>query len=57
VRQIVRTAQFKKDLRKVASSVRHQASGLFEIVTKLAKDEPLTGRHCDPDGAILTPVS
>ena len=47
MRQIVQTAQFKKDLKKVASSDRHQAGKLFEIVTKLAKDEPLAGRHRD----------
>jgi mRNA-degrading endonuclease YafQ of YafQ-DinJ toxin-antitoxin module len=55
VRQIVRTAQFKKDLKKVALLGRHPASELFEIVTMLAKDKPLAGRHGDPDGAILTP--
>ena len=47
MRQIVQTAQFKKDLRKVASSGRHQIGELFEIVSKLANDEPLPGRHRD----------
>jgi mRNA interferase YafQ len=47
VRQIVQTAQFKKDLKKVASSGRHQARELFEIVSKLAKDEPLAERQRD----------
>jgi hypothetical protein len=39
VRQIVQTAQFKKDLKKVALSGRHQAGELFEIVARLARDE------------------
>jgi mRNA interferase YafQ len=47
VRQIVQTAQFKKDLKKVASSGRHRTSDLFEIVTRLAKDELLAARHRD----------
>ena len=47
MRQIVQTAQFKKDLKKVASSGRHQTSGLFEIVSKLANDEPLDGSRRD----------
>jgi mRNA-degrading endonuclease YafQ of YafQ-DinJ toxin-antitoxin module len=44
VRQIVQTARFKKDLKSVALSGRHQASELFDIVAKLAKDEPLDAR-------------
>ena len=40
MRQIVQTAQFKKDLKKVALSGRHQAGELFEIVARLARDEP-----------------
>jgi mRNA interferase YafQ len=47
VRQIVQTAQFKKDLKKVALSGRHQAGELFEIVARLARDEPLSERHRD----------
>jgi len=47
VRQIVQTAQFKKDLKRVAISGRHQASELFEIVSKLAKDECSADRHRD----------
>jgi mRNA interferase YafQ len=47
VRQIVQTAQFKKDLKKVALSGRHQTGELFEIVTRLAKDEPLVEKNRD----------
>lgn len=47
MRQVVRTAQFKKDLKRVALSGRHQTGELFEIVTKLARDEPLAAKHRD----------
>ena len=47
MRQTVWTAQFKKDLKKVASSGRYQASELLEIVTKLEKDERLAERNRD----------
>ena len=41
MRQIVQTAQFKIDLKKVALSGRHHTGELFEIVAKLAKgDDP-----------------
>jgi mRNA interferase YafQ len=47
VRQIARTAQFAKDLKKIALSGRYQADELFEIVAKLANDEPLSAKHRD----------
>lgn len=57
MRQIVQTAQFKKDLKKVAFSGRHQIDELFEIVGNVARDEPLAGRivtaPCPEIGGII----
>ena len=47
MRQIVQTAQFKKDLRKIARSVRHRVEDLLEAVDDLARDEQLPERYRD----------
>jgi mRNA interferase YafQ len=45
MREVVQTAQFKKDLRKVARSGRHRVEDLLETVDDLAKDERLPERY------------
>ena len=47
MRQIVQTAQFKTDLKKVARSGRHQVNELLKIANTLANDEPLAAKHRD----------
>lgn len=47
MRQIVQTAQFKTDLKKVARSGHHQVSELLKIANALASDELLAAKHRD----------
>jgi mRNA interferase YafQ len=47
VREVVQTAQFKKDLRKVARSGRHRVEDLLEAVDDLARDQRLPERYRD----------
>jgi len=53
VRQIVQTAQFKTDLKKVARSGRYQVNDLLRIANALADDRPLAAKH--RDHALLGP--
>jgi mRNA interferase YafQ len=47
MREVVQTAQFKKDLRKVARSGRHRVEDLLEAVDNLARNERLSERYRD----------
>ena len=47
MREVVQTAQFKKDLRKIARSGRHRVEDLLEAVGDLAKGERLPERYRD----------
>ena len=47
MREVVQTAQFKKDLRKVARSGRYKVEDLLEAVDDLARDQRLLERYRD----------
>jgi mRNA interferase YafQ len=47
MREVVQTAQFKKDLRKIARSGRYRVEELLEGVDSLARNEPLPERYRD----------
>jgi len=47
VREIVQTKQFKRDLKKIASSGRYEMKDFFNVLTCLAKDEPLPTKNYD----------
>lgn len=47
MREVVQTAQFKKDLKRIARSGRHRVEELLEAVDTLSRDEQLPGRHHD----------
>ena len=47
VREVVQTAQFKKDLRKVARSGRYKVEDQLEAVGVLARNERLPERYRD----------
>lgn len=47
MREIVQTAQFKKDLKKVKHSGRYKIEDLLAIVALLAADKSLP-KHCQP---------
>ena len=47
MREVVQTAQFKKDLRKIARSARHRVEDLLEAIDHLARNERLHERYRD----------
>jgi mRNA interferase YafQ len=47
VREVIQTNQFKKDLKKVASSGRHKLEDFLAIVEKLSSDVPLPPKNRD----------
>ena len=47
MREVVQTAQFKKDLRKIARSGRYRVEDLLEAVSDLARNEQLHERYRD----------
>ena len=47
MREIVYTASFRKDYKRLSRSGRHDLNLLKEILAMLAHDIPLPGRNCD----------
>ena len=47
MREIVQTAQFKKDLKRIARSGRYRVEDLLETVDQLARGESLADRYRD----------
>lgn len=47
MREIVESAQFKRDLKKVAKTGRYARADLLDIVAALANDEVLAPKHHD----------
>ncbi len=47
MREIIRQAQFKTDLRRIARSGRYKVADLLTIVDDLANDRPLVSKHRD----------
>jgi len=45
VREVVQTAQFKQDLKKIKNSGRYKLTDLLEVVELLASEAPLSARH------------
>ena len=47
-RQIIRSTQFKKDLKKVSASGRYDVQDFLDVVDMLSKDISLPKNNCDP---------
>ena len=47
MREIIRQAQFKTDLKRIARSGRYKAADLLTLVDDLANDRPLASKHRD----------
>ncbi len=47
MREVVQTAQFKKDLKRIARSGRYRIEELLDAVDRLSRDERLSVKHRD----------
>ena len=47
MREIVRTTQFKRDLKKISRSGRYKVEDFLNIVDMLVRDIPLPRENCD----------